>query len=102
MTVYVAQQMPNRDLREAYAFGAVKFLFEGYEQPSNFPGVAKAKMEKVLADYDPDTDYITTTGGDPFVLIAMCKILFPRQVNFLAWKRGEPGERGYYVPIVIK
>lgn len=100
------------DVGPATEYGAVKFIFDAYENPSTNPEASINKVRKALENFDVDTDYCVAAGGDPYGLLLMGFVVNELQLP-IKWLRFErlrtrpaPGETsssrstsGYYIPV---
>ena len=98
MTVFVVQEMPNRDILSAEKYGdLVPILPPGYQLILS-PGPTVQKIKKVLKDFN-DKDYLLLMG-DPSLIGVACSIAAINNINkykVLKWDR----ERRKYYPLEI-
>ena len=98
MTVFVVQEMPNRDILSAEKYGdLVPILPPGYQLILS-PGPTVQKIKKVLKDFN-DKDYLLLMG-DPSLIAVACSIAAINNINkykVLKWDR----ERRKYYPLEI-
>jgi len=98
MTVYVVQEMPNRDILSAEQYGElVPVLPPGYQLILS-PGPTVAKIKRVLKDFNDD-DYLLLMG-DPSLIGVACSVAAKNNINkykVLKWDR----ERRKYYPLEI-
>ena len=98
MTVFVVQEMPNRDILSAEKYGElVPILPPGYQLILS-PGPTVAKIEKVLKAFN-EKDYLLLMG-DPSLIGVACSIAAKNNIGkykVLKWDR----ERRKYYPLEI-
>ena len=98
MTVFVVQEMPNRDILSAEKYGElVPILPPGYQLILS-PGPTVQKIKKVLKDFN-DEDYLLLMG-DPSLIGGACSIAAKNNIGkykVLKWDR----ERRKYYPLEI-
>ena len=98
MTVFVVQEMPNRDILISEKYGdLVPILPPGYQLILS-PGPTVQKIKKVLKDFN-DKDYLLLMG-DPSLIGVACSIAAINNINkykVLKWDR----ERRKYYPLEI-
>lgn len=111
MSVYVSQQpVPNRhqwvpNLEPATKYGALKFIFQGEDQPYMKPQKSLAQAKEILKDFDSDQDYLLWPNtGDPAAM--WCAILALTSIGvevipFLYWNNPRGNKVGYYAPMQI-
>jgi hypothetical protein len=97
-----------RDLSSAQKFGSVEILLNSQEKGSLSPDTVLNKIEDRLADFNHETDYLCSTGGDPlniglvFCILTRWNVPF---VKFLRWERervgGKPTGQGFYIAVQI-
>lgn len=99
-----------RDLSSANRYGAIEFVLDDTDAPSQNPSASYHKIHRRLLGFEVN-DYIFTAGGDPLAMglvVAALKELGHREINFLVWERERDidGTRkhgvGYYVPLRVK
>lgn len=112
--VYIVQRpFRDKDLSSANRYGALKFVIDDERlQSSARPGIASRLIEKGLADFRPDTDYLLHLGGDwaaAFMAGGILSRWFPGQeIKILRWERDRDlaGNRqeglGFYTPSTIR
>lgn len=102
--VFVIQATRKQaDVTPANAYGTVEFVLGPGDMTSLSPDLAKAKLERCLAEYDPDEDYILWSGGDPLSLFLTGVILRQRKlskIRYLRYEKPDP-KRGTSVPFYI-
>jgi len=92
------------DITPASQHGEFRFIFpNGFRAPSSCPDDAVEHATSVLADYDPDSDFILWAGGDPIASVIVAGILADMtdgRISFLKWdKYVRTG--GGYVPVEL-
>lgn len=118
MTVYVPQQpKPNKhgwhpDLSSAADYGKIEFVFSADERPASDLWRCLTDASIVLADFDPDKDYLCWPySGDPVSLYISIMVLVYagcEKIQFLNWNRKRDAQgnnikgAGYYAPIAIE
>jgi hypothetical protein len=101
--VFVTQEMTQFDYAPAEAFGEVQFLAVRDWSPiagSIHNEELLAGVRRRLADYNPEHDYIVTTGS-PVVIAVVFMVLAQRphrQVRILKWSNRDR----VYAPITIE
>lgn len=120
MTVFIIQKPKvsssgiTYDVSPAQEYGEIKFIFDAYENPSTNPLASLNKIRTALNDFDPETDYCVSAGGDPYGLFLFGFVVNELQLP-LKWLRferlrvrppvGAPtgttsnGSAGYYLPV---
>jgi hypothetical protein len=117
VTVFVVQQPQGKkrpdgsvwtpDLSSAEKHGAIRFVFQGGDQPHLTPQDALDTARRVLSSFEPETDYVCwASNSDPAALFAVMMVLAelePRKLTFLIWDR-QQGDRskGYYKPVTFQ
>jgi len=109
MTVYVSQEpTPNRhdwvpNLEPATKYGALRFIFNGDEQPYMFPKRSLAHAVDILRGFDQKTDHLLWPNtGDPTAMwcaILALNVLGFKRISFLYWNKPRGNRQGYYAPI---
>tara|TARA_R100000315_G_C5097271_1_gene55768 strand:- start:2 stop:307 length:306 start_codon:yes stop_codon:yes gene_type:complete len=98
MTVFVVQEMPNRDILSAEKYGElVPILPPGYQLILS-PGPTVSKIKRVLKDFN-DEDYLLLMG-DPSLIGVACSTaakINNNKYKVLKWDR----ERRKYYPLEI-
>lgn len=111
--VYVIHQThQDRDYSSAREYGAIQFILDLSDRPSIQPELCLNKIDAVLKKFNPDTDYIVWSGGDPIAPLLVGIILrryvpAGKNFKFLRWerRRNEHGHRsyeGFYVPTNVQ
>lgn len=120
MTVFIVQKPkppggvnPNvYDVSPAAEYGNIVFIFDAYENPSSNPFESLKKIRLALENFNSDTDYVISAGGDPYGLLLVGFVMNEMQLP-LKWLRFErlrtrpnipvdptvPKQSGYYIPV---
>lgn len=105
MTVYVAHDIKD-DIGPARKFGQVRYVNRFYihgdeldrsaDEKNVIPRGYLANMERCLADFNPDADYLLI-AGDHLQLLALTAILIGKSgyLDVLRWDR----QLGEYIPV---
>lgn len=108
--VYILQKpFKNKDFSSAARYGAIHYIFESTDSPSLATPKAIFKIRQKLKDFDPEKDYIVSSGGDPIVPLLVGSVLQTlgiREYSFLRWERERDlnnhlTKAGFYVPVLI-
>lgn len=106
----------NYDVTPALQFGEIEFVFphDKFYRPTPSDNIARAVAHawKVLAKFNPATDYIVWAGGDPISMLIVAPILFEiadtRPIKYLKFERarevdsGEKKGTGFYVERTVE
>ncbi len=95
-----------RDLSSAAEFGSVEFLLSQDEKGSLTPAFVMDKLLTKLSDFDPESDYLFTSGGDPLnfpLAVAALKELGVDKFKYLRWERSRNNASGgFYVATDVR
>lgn len=95
------------DLSSAEKYGTVITVLGERESPSLAPAPALIKLRQAIREYNPDTDFFLSAGGDPLaaLMIGMLLVDEGKSASWLRWDRNRDfdGRRdmtaGEYKPV---
>lgn len=106
--VFVIQTMPKAaDISPAGVYGDIRFVLGPSDRTSHNPAIARAKLARGLAEFDPESDYVVWAGGDPlsfFLVGSIFQSMGFAKFRYLRYERGDRMEESsspYYVPVTV-